>query len=166
VRAITSDCGYMIRYQQQVADALDIPVILSSLVQLPMLELSVGCRQKIGIICANKERLSPKLLEIAGLKDPGKVVIYGLEKQINFRGPILDETGTLEPEKIELEIVAIAREMIAQHPEVGPILLECSNLPPYAAAVQAATGRLVFDYTSLINGYCAAAMRKPFIGIY
>ncbi len=166
VRAITSDCGYMVRYQQKVADAVNIPVILSSLVQLPMLERSIGSHQKIGIICANQKRLSPQLLETAGLQNPDSVVIYGLEDQPNFRGPILDETGTLEPEKIEQEIVAIAKQMIEQHPEIGPILLECSNLPPYAAAVQQATGRLVFDYTTLIDMYAGSAKRKPFHGFY
>jgi hypothetical protein len=166
VRAITSDCGYMIRYQKKVADAVSIPVILSSLVQLPMLELSINRQQKIGIICANKNRLTPELLKIAGLQNLDRAVIYGLEEQPNFRAPILDETGVLEPEKIQQEVVALAKKMIDEHPEIGPILLECSNLPPYASAVQHATGRLVFDYTTMINMYFSASVRKPFSGIY
>jgi aspartate/glutamate racemase len=166
VKAITSDCGYMVRYQKKVADAVNIPVILSSLVQLPMLELSMGNQQKIGIICANKQRLTHNLLGIAGLRDTDNVVVYGLEDQPNFRDPILDETGTLEPHKIEKEIVDTALKMLEKHPEIGPILLECSNLPPYASAVQQATGRLVFDYTSLIDNYFNAATRKPFSGLY
>ncbi|MEH6444710.1 MAG: aspartate/glutamate racemase family protein [Oceanospirillaceae bacterium] len=166
VKAITSDCGYMVRYQKKVADAVNIPVILSSLVQLPMLERTIGARQKIGIICANKQRLSHELLAIAGLQNPDCAVIYGLQDQPYFRAPILDETGTLEPEKIQQEVVATALKMIEEHPEVGPILLECSNLPPYANAVQKATGRLVFDYTTLIDSYFAAATRKTFQGLY
>ena len=166
VRAITSDCGYMVRYQEKVAAAVNIPVILSSLVQLPLLERSIGPNQKIGIICANKKRLTPELLEISGLNSPSNVVIFGLEHQPNFRAPILDETGTLEPTKIQKEVVAVAANMIEAHPEVGPILLECSNLPPYANTVQQSTGRLVFDFTTLINLYFGAATRKPFTGLY
>lgn len=166
VRAITSDCGYMVRYQQKVADAVSIPVILSSLVQLPMLERSIGQQQKIGIICANKQRLTPELLQSAGLNSVDNVVIHGLEDQPSFRGPILDENGVLEPDRIEREVVSTACEMLAQQPNVGPILLECSNLPPYAHAVQLATGRPVFDFTTMIDFYFKAATRSPFHGIY
>jgi hypothetical protein len=166
VRAITSDCGYMVRYQQKVAAALDTPVILSSLLQLPMIERTLGPQRRVGIICANARRLTPELLDIAGLSDPSRAVIRGLEEQPHFRGPILDETGTLDQEAIEAEVVEVARAMVAEHPEVGAILLECSNLPPYAAAVQAATGRLVFDFTTLIDGFQHASRRKRFTGIY
>ncbi|WP_314410247.1 aspartate/glutamate racemase family protein [Pseudomonas kuykendallii] len=166
VRAITSDCGYMVRYQHKVAAALDTPVILSSLLQLPMIERTLGPQRKVGIICANARRLTPELLAIAGLSDPSRAVIRGLEDQPQFRGPILDETGTLDQEAVEAEVVAVAREMVATHPEVGAILLECSNLPPYAAAVQAVTGRLVFDFTTLIDGFQHASRRRRFAGIY
>ena len=93
-------------------------------------------------------------------------MIRGLEEQPHFRGPILDETGTLDQEAIEAEVVEVARAMVAEHPEVGAILLECSNLPPYAAAVQAATGSLVLDFTTLIDGFQHASRRKRFTGIY
>lgn len=166
VRAITSDCGYMVRYQEKVASAVDVPVILSSLVQLPLMERTIGPIKKIGIICANKSRLTPQLLQIAGLSNPDRAVIYGLEEKPNFRAPILDETGTLEPEKIGLEVVETALMMVEQNPDVGAILFECSNLPPYAHLVQQATGRPVFDFTTLINFYYNAGLRKPFTGIY
>lgn len=166
VRAITSDCGYMVRYQEKVASAVNIPVILSSLVQLPLLERTIGATRKVGIVCANKARLTPELLRIAGLSSPERAVIYGLEDKPNFRGPMLDETGTLEPEKIGPEVVATAQAMVQAHPEVGAILLECSNLPPYAHMVQMATGKPVFDFTTLIDFYQGAGVRKPFQGIY
>lgn len=166
VRAITSDCGYMVRYQEKVASAVKIPVILSSLLQLPLLERTIGANRKIGIVCANRQRLTPELLQIAGLSSPDKAVICGLEEQPNFRGPILDETGLLEPEKIGREVVETALAMVNAHPEIGAVLLECSNLPPYAHLVQQATGRPVFDFTTLINLYQGAGVRKAFQGIY
>ena len=60
----------------------------------------------------------------------------------------------------------VAKELVASHPEVGPILLECSNMPPYAHAIQRVTGRPVFDFTTLIGVYFAASFRKPFTGFY
>ena len=166
VRAIASDCGYMIHFQAEVAAAVSVPVIMSSLIQLPMLERSIGPERKIGVICANKPRLTNDMLALAGLRDPGRVVIRGMQDSAAFRSPILDEEPLLNDELIEKDITDTARELVAAHPEVGPILLECSNMPPYAHAIQRATGRPVFDFTTLIGVYFAAAFRRPFAGFY
>lgn len=166
VRAIASDCGYMIHFQREVAAAVSVPVIMSSLIQLPMLERSIGPDRKIGIICANKPRLTTDMLALAGLTDPGRAVIRGMQDSAAFRSPILDEEPLLDDGKIEQDMVATASELVTSHPEIGPILLECSNMPPYAHAVQKATGRPVFDFTTLIGVYQAASFRRPFAGFY
>jgi len=165
VRAITSDCGYMLHFQKEVAAALSVPVILSSLLQLPLLESALG-GAKVGIICANKQRLVPELLDLAGMRDKSRAVIYGLEHCPAFRSPILDEEPFLDDAKIEKEVVDTAKTMLADHPDVGTVLLECSNLPPYAHAVQRAIKRPVFDFTTMINLFQAASFRRPFQGFY
>ena len=166
VRAISSDCGYMILFQKQVAEKLSIPVIMSSLIMLPMLERTIGPDQKIGVICANRKRLTPDLLDAAGVKDKANIVIIGMEEKPYFRAPILDEKNILDSDKIEKEIVEKATELVTSSPEISSILLECSNMPPYAHAVQKVTGRPVFDFTTLINLFYQASFRKPFEGFY
>ena len=166
VRAITSDCGYMLHFQRQVAAAVRVPVMLSSLLQLPFIASTLGPDQAVGIVCANKRRLTPDLLEIAapGLRD--RIHIAGLENCPNFRGPILDETDTLDSDAIQSEVVATAEALCREHPGIGALLLECSNLPPYAHAVQAATGRPVFDFLTMIDHVQAACSRRPYSGAY
>ena len=166
VRAITSDCGYMIHFQRQVAAELSIPVLMSSLIQVPLLERTIGKNQKIGIICANRKKLTPDLLDAAGVKNKDCVVIRGMEEKPYFRSPILDEEPELDYEKIEKEITGTATELVQSHPEISSIVLECSNLPPYAHAVQKAVQRPVFDFTTLINYFYAASFRKPFEGFF
>jgi hypothetical protein len=156
----------MIRFQKQVAEKLSIPVMLSSLIQLPMLERTIGPDQKIGVICANRKRLTPDLLDAAGVKDKANIVIIGMEEKPYFRAPILDEKNTLDSDKIEKEIVKKAVELVTLSPEISSILLECSNMPPYAHAVQKATGKPVFDFATLINLFYQASFRKPFEGFY
>lgn len=166
VRVIASNCGFMLRYQQQVAEAVGPPVILSSLLQLPLLEQSVSRARKIAVITADRGKLTDDLLALAGLKDRSRVVVGGMESQPNFRAPILDETGVLVPDKIEEEVIDVAKEMVQQHPDIGPLLLECSSFPPYSHAVQRATGRPVFDFITMINLFAAASFQTPFAGIY
>ena len=165
-RAITSDCGYMIHFQRQVAAELSIPVIMSTLIQIPLLERTIGKGQKIGVICANKKRLTADLLEAAGVKNKECVVIRGMEEKPYFRSPILDEEPELDDKKIEFEMRETAEELIKSHPEISSIVLECSNMPPYAYAVQEVTGRPVFDFTTLINFFYEASFRKPFNGFF
>ncbi len=166
VRAITSDCGYMIHFQRQVAAELSIPVIMSTLIQIPLLERTIGRDQKIGVICANRKKLTSDLLDAAGVKNKDCVVIRGMEDKPFFRSPILDEEPELDYEKIEEEMRETASEMIRSHPEISSIVLECSNMPPYAHAVQDVTKRPVFDFTTLINYFYGASFRKPFGGFF
>jgi Asp/Glu/hydantoin racemase len=42
---------------------------------------------------------------------------------------------------------------VAAHPEVGAIVLECTNMPPYAAALRAALGMPVYDIYSMITWF-------------
>lgn len=166
VKAITSDCGYMLHFQQQVAGAVRIPVMLSSLLQLPFIASMLNPDQTVGIVCANRQRLTPELLHIAAPGLQGRIRIAGLEHCPNFRGPILDETDTLDSDAVQMEVVAAAKSLCDNCPEIGALLLECSNLPPYAHAVQAVTRRPVFDFLTMIDHVQAACRRRPYQGTY
>lgn len=166
VKAITSDCGYMLLFQKEVAAALDIPVMLSSLLQLPFIASTLAPSASIGVICANKARLLPSLLEEAYPVQTRAVHITGLEDAPAFRHGILDEKGSLDSDAVEKEVVERAVRLVDEHPEIGAILLECSNLPPYAAAVQRATGRHVFDFITMIDYMQAAGRRRAYTGGY
>lgn len=166
VRAITSDCGYMLLFQKEVAAALDIPVMLSSLLQLPFIASTLAPGASIGVICANKERLMPSLINEAYPIQSRPLHIAGLEDAPAFRHAILDENGSLDSDAVEKEVVDRAVRLVEEHPDIGAILLECSNLPPYAAAVQQATGRHVFDFITMIDYMQAAGRRKVYTGGY
>lgn len=166
VRVITSDCGYMIHYQARVAAAVSVPVVLSSLLMLPMLEAGLPATGKIGVICANKARLTEKMLRLAGMRNPERTAIAGMEDSEAFRKPVLEEFPILDSEAIEKDICARAKTLIETNPEIGPILLECSNMPAYGHAVQRVTGRPVFDFTTMLAAYHSASFRAPFAGYY
>ena len=162
VRAVTGACGFMALFQQEVAKNLDIPVLLSSLLQIPFMYQITG--KKIGIITANSTCLHAKHFTATGISDNFPVAVAGMENQPEFRDAILLEKGSLDSEKIETEVVEVARELIKQNPDIGSILLECSDLPPYAHAVQAAVGLPVFDFFTMIHYVHTSLVRKPFSG--
>lgn len=164
VKGITSDCGFMIRFQDIVAKQVNIPVYLSPMIQLPMIATTLGYSRSVAILTANAQRLTPELMSIATAGSKVKYVIAGLEDKPAFRGPILDEVGPLDPQKIEIEMVEVALDLQKRNPDIGAILLECSNMPPYAHAVQKATGLPVFDFTTMIDFMVVGNHRKKFNG--
>ncbi|QPC92611.1 aspartate/glutamate racemase family protein [Mesorhizobium sp. INR15] len=149
VRAITGACGFMALFQREVSNALSIPVFLSSLLQVPLLHATTG--RPVGIITANSKRLHRAHLEACGIASDLPVVIRGMQDEPEFRSAILEESGSLDSAVIEAETVSVAKRLIADHPAIGAILLECSDLPPYSKAIQAATDRPVFDYNTMIG---------------
>ncbi|HCL90301.1 MAG TPA: hypothetical protein DHW70_03155 [Candidatus Atribacteria bacterium] len=164
VRAITGDCGFMALFQREVANRLEVPVFLSSLLQLPFLTRIIGEGQKIGIITANSKILDDALLKEVGIKDMNSVYIKGMEEKEYFRKAIIEEVGWLDSEKVEKEVVYAAKEMVKKDPRIKVILLECSCLPPYGAAVQEAVNLPVFDYITMINYVYSAVVKKKYEG--
>src|SRR5438874_210992 len=49
------------------------------------------------------------------------------------------------------EHVRVARRLVAEHPDIGALVLECTNMPPYTADIQRETGLPVFDIVSLVT---------------
>ena len=167
VRGISSDCGFMIQFQDAVTEAVDIPVCLSSLLQIPFIAKSLAPTQPIGVITADSASLSHEFLAASGLEaPPNPLVIRGMQDEPEFKTAILEEKGTLDSDLITQETVRMAASMIAEHPDMGAILLECSMLPPYARAVQDAVGLPVYDFISAIDYLSAGTNQRGYTGAY
>jgi len=164
VRAITGDCGYMVVFQQELAKRLPVPVFMSSLMQAPFIARMLKPEQEVGVIVANRRALTDKHLKAAGIDKKMHMRVVGMEDQPYFRKAILDESGELVFEKVEKEVVNTVTKLVAKHRKIGAILLECSDLPPYAAAVQEAVGLPVFDFVTMINYVFSAVVRRRFQG--
>jgi len=166
VRGISSDCGFLVQYQNAVRNAVKVPVFMSSLLQIPFLARTLGDGRPVGCITATRKKLGNRVLELAGIDSEINVVIGGMEDQPHFKQAILEECGDLDSELIEAETIACARDLKARHPDMGAIVLECSMLPPYARAVQEETGLPVFDFLTMIDYFYEGAHRRAYQGYY
>jgi hypothetical protein len=168
VRAITGDCAYMGAYQRDVADAIDVPVFMSSLMQVPLVLSMLRSDQKLAVLVANGETVGDRLLEPVGIVGEARerCVFRGLEDKEHFRSVFLDEIGEIEVGRVEEEMVQTALEVREAEPAIAAYLFECSDMPPYSAAVQRATGLPVFDWIGFINYVHHAVVRKPYHGFF
>jgi len=164
-RAISSACGFFGNYQARVAAAMDIPIAISSLVQLPWIATLLKPNQKIGVLTADMTSLTNKLLDSCGIDDSikNRLVVKDLRHEKEF-SCILEGRGEFDNEQVRNEVVGKALEIITENENVGAILLECSDMPPYAYAVQMTTELPVFDFTTLINWLHSAVCQKPYHG--
>jgi len=168
VTTIIGNCGFFANYQPEVAESLDpgVQFFNGSLMQVPMLLISVGSNKKVGVLTANKELLmpSPAFKNVgATAEDMKRVVVYGNENGKEMK-KVTGETGRFNPKALEKELVDLAKKMIKEHPDVGAVVLECTEFPPYAHAIQNAIRRNVWDFVTMTNLMHAGAMRKPYIG--
>ncbi len=168
VTTIIGNCGFFANYQPEVAESLEpgVQFFNGSLMQVPMLLTSVGSNKKVGVLTANKELLMPSpAFKNVGVTDEEmkRVVVYGNEKGKEMN-KITGETGAFSPEALEKELVDLAVKMVEEHPDVGAVVLECTEFPPYAHAIQDAIRRNVWDFVTMTNFMHAGAMRKPYTG--
>ncbi|MCP4361131.1 MAG: aspartate/glutamate racemase family protein [Chloroflexi bacterium] len=161
VFAITTSCGFAALFQQEIAAAVNVPIFLSSLIQIPLVHMMIQSR--IGIVTANGTSLSERHFRGANVPDNIPLAIKGLHDKPSFATTILDDTETIDPPQIEKEVVEAAQELIGIYPDIGAFVFECHNLAPYAPAVVKATGKPVFDIISFAHWIYGAISKREFI---
>lgn len=163
VKAITGACGFMALFQNQVQQAVNVPVLLTSLLQIPFIRQITG--RQVGVITANNESLTRMDLTSIGIENTDFISI-GMEDSRAFTSGVLEESGTLDSAAIEEEVVAKTRHLLQDNPDVGAILLECSDLPPYSHRLQKEFGLPIFDYITMIRHAATTFLHRPYQGMY
>jgi hypothetical protein len=86
-----------------------------------------------------------------------------MQDKTEFATAILDDTLTIDPEKVEQEMISVAQQLVETNPEIGALVLECANMPPYTFAIHTATRLPVFDLYDFINFvYNAVVVQERF----
>lgn len=162
-KAICGACGFFGNFQSQVAEAVDIPVFLSSIIQIPWIKTGLKSNQQIGVLTADAEGISESLLQSCGVNCTDNIVLKDLKELSEFSA-IIDSRGNFDNQKLQEEVLQATSEMMDDNPDIGAILLECSDLPPYAADIQNIAHKPVFDFITMINWVHMATAQKPYSG--
>lgn len=165
VRAIICSCGYFGYWQKELVERLHVPVYASSLMQIPLIKAGIKKRQKIGVLCAVERTFTSRLLECCSVYDPDACIVKCMETAEEFSA-IPRDRPYMNNAAARQELVEAAKTLVSEHPEIGAILLECSDMPPYAAAIQDAVNLPVYDFTTMINWVCSSVLKKPVGGYY
>jgi len=162
VSAITSACGFLALFQAELAGAVRIPLYSSSLMQVPMVHRMLAADRTVGILTASASSLSPAHLAGVGAESV-PVRIAGMAEQPEFREVILDgKRDDLDPRRLRGEVLGVAEALLRGNPDVAALVLECTDLVPFAHDIQARTGVPVFDIVTLTGLVHASLNRRPF----
>jgi len=151
VGAITTNCGFLVKYQRELAAAVGVPVFTSTLLLVPLVHRLLAPGRRVGIMTVNGATLTAEHLEAAGVTADVPIAIAGLETEKEFTRVLLGDELELDVDAARAEHETVARRLVAEHPDVGAIVLECTNMPPYTVDIQRVTGRPVFDVVSLVR---------------
>jgi len=138
-KAITTSCGFLVLLQKEMQAQVKIPVITSSLLQLPAL---LKLHDKVGVLTISSSKLGVEHLRAAGVprERMADVVVQGIDAMGEFVSSILGNKLTMDLDKAGAEVVAAALALKKREPGLQCVVLECTNIPPYRAAIEAATG--------------------------
>ena len=147
---IATTCGFLALIRPRLANSLGVPVAASALEQAAQIKATLPAGRTLGILTISKTSLTPEHLNIAGV--PGDSVVAGVEGT-RFADSILGNRTTLDVALAGREIMDAARALVSAHPQVGALLLECTNMVPYAPQIAAATGLPVYSIYSYLNWF-------------
>jgi hypothetical protein len=151
VRAITTSCGFLALYQRELAAAVSVPVLTSALLQVPLAAQLIGPERKVGILVMSREDLTERHFEGVGFSSAEiPVAVAALTEAAVFRQTYLGGLPEADSEVLERELVELASGLTREHPDVGALVLECTNFVPYGPAIRRATGLPVFELYSLV----------------
>ncbi|WP_419738740.1 aspartate/glutamate racemase family protein [Ruegeria sp.] len=157
---ITTNCGFLSLFQQELSEAVPVPVVTSSLMQVEMVNRILPAGKRAGVLTISASTLTEDHLRKAQV--PEGTPIGTTEGGQEFTRAILGNEEALDVEKARADNVEAALRLQKNHPELGAIVLECTNMCPYAADIQSATGLPVFSIVSFVTWFQSGLLPPRF----
>ena len=157
---ITTNCGFLCLFQEKMAEAVQVPVATSSLMQVPLVQKLLPKNKKVGILTIHKPSLTNDNLNAAGI--PLDTPIIGTENGKEFTRAILEDEMEMNIDDAREDHIEAARKLIKENPNVGAIVMECTNMSPFAADVRKDLGIPVFNIYTFIEWFQSGLLPARF----
>ncbi len=160
---LTTSCGFLAPFQNALAEGCAVPVAASSLLQVATVQRLLPAGNRVGVLTADPAALGPAHLAAAGA--PADTPVAGPDRDSHFSAVYVGNGAALDADRARDELCGAACLLCADRPEVAAIVLECTNMAPWAADIARATGQPVYDMRHLLRwfhaGLAAGRGRSP-----
>ena len=170
-RAIAAECGYFAYFQREIAGSVEVPVFMSSLLQVPLAQRLIGPDKVVGILVAEKKFITATHLEAVGIQAGSNYVLAGAED--DGRCPEFENlwTASVRPDppqayydKAEKEFLGVAVDFYRDHPSMGAMVLECTGMQPFARALQREIDISIFSWGTLLDYAYSVVVHRDYYG--
>jgi hypothetical protein len=140
---IATTCGFLSLFQRPLAERLGVPVAASSLLIIPLVERLLPAGRRAGVVTFSKSLLTHEHLTAVGAA--ADTPVEGIPPDGAFATVARRGERTLDRHLVETEVVDAGKRLAAAHPELGAVVVECTNMPPYTPALRVALRLPVYD---------------------
>jgi hypothetical protein len=170
-RAIAAECGYFAYFQKDIAGYVDVPVFMSSLLQVPFAQQLIGPERVVGVLVAEGAYMTEAHLRAVGIQPGSNYIVEGAEddgrcpefEQLWIASKRADPPGALY-DKAEREFVPVAIDFYRAHPNMGAMVLECTGMQPFARAIQREIDIPIFTWGTLLDYAYSVAVHRDYYG--
>ncbi len=162
---ITTNCGFLSLIQRRVSAAIGIPVATSSLMQVPWIQSLLPPGRRVGVLTICQSTLTEAHLTAAHVPLSTPIVgtdMASVDHARYFSNAILGNKRQIDFTACRADNLAAAQELVTQHNDIGAIVLECTNMVPYAADIRKLTGLPVYSIYTFINWFQSGLMPRRF----
>lgn len=168
-RAILAECGYFAYFQKEVKEHVNVPVFMSSLMQLSWIQQSISTGKNIGILCAEKKYLQNEHFNALDIEPSGTFIVAGARDDYEcpqFESLWNHNIGPAQGnyEKNEEELVLIAEDFTRKNPDMAALLLECTGMTPFARAIQHKVDLPVYSWGTLMDFAYSISVSRNYYG--
>jgi hypothetical protein len=110
-----------------------------------------GPSGEICILTAKASALRAEHLVSVGIAKADGLRICGLEACQAWNTIFTDPGAEVDLKAIEREVIGTALNALEKHPNIRAFVMECTDLPPFSAAIRSQTGLPVFDFITMVN---------------
>jgi hypothetical protein len=157
---LTTNCGFLSLFQAELAERAKVPVATSSLLQIPLVQATLPPGKRVGVLTVDARSLTADHLKAAGA--PPDTPVVGTETGREFTRVLMGNEERLDVEAAERDLLEAGRVLVGRHPDVGALVLECTNMAPYSAALRETLGLPVHDIVSFITWFHAGLEPRRF----
>ena len=170
-RAIAAECGYFAYFQKDIAGYVDVPVFMSSLLQVPFAQQLIGPDKVVGVLVAEKAFMTEAHLRAVGIQPGSNYIVEGAEddgscpefEQLWIASKRSDPPGACY-DKAEKEFVPVAVDFYRAHPNMGAMILECTGMQPFARAIQREIDIPIFSWGTLLDYAYSVVVHRDYYG--
>jgi Asp/Glu/hydantoin racemase len=157
---ITTTCGFLSLYQREIAAHVGVPVATSSLMQIPFVERVLPPGKRVGVLTVSAANLTAEHLSAAGA-DPATPVV-GTDGGSEFSRVMINDEERLDVAAAERDVLAAGDRLVASHDGIGAVLLECTNMVPYAHALSQRLHLPVFSIYTFVTWFQSGLIPRDF----